>query len=242
MNVTATPAAGYTILNALTDIVAAPAQALDEIRSHPRWCWWPLLILVALTIGMYAYYWSWVDFEWFVDETIRQAMDKGAPADQAEGMRSFFSPGRQMLFSSIAICVMTLVILAVQAVYLHLVNKVAGDPSLGYGQWFSFSAWTSFVGIVNALAGFAVMLLADGNQLPYNELLPLSMNSLFIHAEAGDAWFNWGNSLTLVNFWTLGLMVLGFARWTRSSTMKAALVTVTPWVLIFGIWALLVAT
>lgn len=242
MNVTATPAAGYTILNALTDIVAAPSQALDGVRGHPRWCWWPLLILLAVTIGAYVYYWSWVDFDWFIDETVAQMAAQGASAEQAEAMRGFFSPGRQMLFSTIAIVLMTLVILAVQAVYLHLVNKVAGDPSLGYGQWFSFSAWTSFVGVVNGLAAFAVMLLADGNQLPINELVPLSLNSLVMHAEAGDPWFNWGNTLTLVNFWTLALMVLGYARWTRSSTMKAALVTVTPWVLVFGIWALLIAT
>ena len=48
------------------------------------------------------------------------------------------------------------------------------------------------------------------------------MNSLFIHAEPGEPWFNWGNSLDLIKFWMLGLMALGFSRWTGSSMVKSA--------------------
>lgn len=243
MNTTTTSdSAGYSVLNAMVDIVAAPSRALDEIRQHPHWFWWPLLILLTVTVGAVVFYYSWVDFDWFVNETIGQAVSGGASTDQAEQIRKFMSPSRQTIFAVIGIVAVSLVVYAIEAAYFHLVNKVAGDPSLGYGQWFSFSAWTGFVGIVNGLVMLVVILTADSNQLAADQLTPLSMNALFIHAEAGDAWYTWGNSLTLVNFWMLWLMTLGFSRWTRSSTAKSALVAVTPWVLIFGVWAIMIVT
>lgn len=243
MNTTTTSdAAAYTVFNAMVDIIAAPSRALDEIRQHPRWCWWPLLLLLTVTIGAFAWYYTWVDFDWLVNDTIRQAINGGAPPEQAEQIRAFMSPTRQLLFTTIGIVLFSLCVYAIQAVYLHLVNKIVGDPSLGYGQWFSFSVWTGFVGIVNGVVMLVVILLADSNQLPVDRLVPLSMNSLFIQAEAGDAWFTWGNSLTLVNFWMLWLITVGFSRWTRSSMAKSALVAVTPWALIFGIWAILIVT
>lgn len=243
MNTTTTPTTeGYSVLNAMVDIVAAPSRALDEIRQHPRWFWTPLLILLAVTVGVFVFYFSWVDSEWLVNEVVAQAVANGAPPDQAEQMRTFMSPTRQMTFTVVSIVLITFIIYAIEAVYFHLVNKIVGDPAIGYGQWFSFSAWTAFVGIVNALVVLVMILIADSNQVRADELMALSMNSLFIHAEPGGAWFNWGNSLTLVNFWTLWLMTLGFSRWTGSSMTKSAIVAVTPWVLFFGIWALLVAT
>jgi hypothetical protein len=242
MNTTTSDTATYTVLNAMIDIIAAPSRALDEIRQHPRWFWWPLLVLFAVTIGAFAWYYSWVDFEWLINDTIRQAIADGAQADQAEQIRAFMSPGKQLLFTVLAIVVFSLAVYTIQAAYLHLVNKVTGDPSLRYGQWFSFSVWTAFVGIVNALVMFVVILSADSNQLPADQLSPLSMNSLIIHAEAGDPWFTWGNSLNLVTFWILWLMTLGFSRWTGSSMAKSALVAVTPWVLVFGIWAIMIVT
>lgn len=244
MNIEAAPTAGtrYTVLNAMIDIIAAPSSAFDAIRQHPRWLWWPLLVLLGLTIGAFVFYYSWVDFDWFVNETVRQAISGGMPADQADVVRNFMSPTRQMLFTVIGAIVFALLVYAVQAAYLNIVNKVVGDPSLGYGQWFSFSVWTAFVGIVNAVAVFAVILLADSNQLGAEELTPLSINALLVHAQPGEPWFTWGNSLSLVTFWTLGLMTLGFSRWTGSSMTKSALVAITPWALVFGIWALLIAT
>lgn len=232
---------GYSVVNAMIDIIAAPSKALDEVRRHPRWLWWPLLLLLALTIGAFTLYYSWVDFDWFVNETIRQTTSGGVPADQAEMIRNFMSPSRQIMITAVGITLITLIIYALQAGYLHIVNKIVGDPSLGYGQWFSFSVWTAFVGIVNALVMFAVILLADSNQLPAEDLGPLSANALFIHAQPGDPWFTWGQSLSLVNFWMLWLMTLGFSRWTGSSMAKSAVIAVAPWALVFGIWAILIA-
>jgi hypothetical protein len=232
-------AGNYTAFNALVDIIVSPAKALDEVRQHTSWLWWPLLISIVLACAGLSYYYSWVDFPWLVDETIA-SLPAESRAEAADGVRTFMSPTSSIITSVVAIVLMTFVIYAIQSVYLHLVNKLATNEEVRYGQWFSFSAWTAFPNVVGALAMFVVILLADNNRLTQSDLSPFSMNALLIHAEMGEPWFTWGSSLSLINFWMLALMTIGFARWTGSSIIKSAIIVTLPWLLIFGIWAAMI--
>jgi len=226
----------YSVFNAMVDIVASPAKALDEIRQHTSWLWWPLLISIFLAAGLFIYYYSWVDFPWLVEETIRQIPAENR-AESAETIRSFMKPGTSTWTSVIAVVVMTFIIYTIQATYLHLANKLTTGAEIGFGSWFSFTVWTSFVGIFGALAAFVMIFMADSNQLSTQSLQVVSINSLFIHASAGEPWFTWASSLSLIHFWTLFLMSIGYARWTGASIVKSTIIAVLPWVLIFGIWA-----
>ena len=226
----------YTVFNAMVDIVASPGKALDEIKQHTAWLWWPLLISLLLACGLMIYYYSWVDFPWLVEETIRQVPAESR-AESAEAIRAFMNPGTSTWTTVAAIVIMTLVIYLVQSVYLHLANKLISGADIRFGQWFSFSSWTAFVGIFGVFAAFIAIFMHDGNQMSNQDLQVLSMNSLFIHAKAGDPWFTWASSLTLVNFWMLYLMSIGYARWTGSAMVKSSIIACLPWVLIFGIWA-----
>jgi hypothetical protein len=229
----------YTVFNAMVDIVASPGKALDEVRQHTAWLWWPLLISLGLICALFAYYYSWVDFDWLIEETIRQlpAEDRAASAD---AVRNFMNPNTMMITTLVSIIVMTFVIYLVEAIYFHLANKISTGAEIGFGQWFSFAVWTAFVGIFGSLAAFAVILLADSNQVTAESLQVLSLNNLLLNAEPGSPWFRWGNSLTLVNFWMLGLMSIGYARWTGASMVKSTIIACLPWVLIFGIWAAMI--
>lgn len=231
----------YSVGNALVDIIAAPAKALDEVKHRVSWLWVPLGISLLLTIVAVVFYNLWVDFDWLVDETVRTALPPGSDPAAADSIRSFMKPGVMITTGVVAIIVMTFVIYAIQSAYLHLVNKAVGDPTLRFGQWFAFSAWTAFPGVFNAIVMLVVIALADSNQLAQHDLSPLSMQALFIHADPGSSWFTWGNSLTLINLWMLALMTIGFMRWTGSSLVKSAIVACAPWVLIFGVWALIIS-
>ena len=230
-------AGSYSMFNAMVDIVAAPGKALDEIKSHTAWLWWPLLISILLASGLMLYYYNWVDFEWLVEETIRQVPAEDR-AEAAGPIRQFMSVGTTSWTSVAAIALVSLVIYTLQATYLHLANKLTTGAEIGFGQWFSFSVWTAFVGVFGTLAAFVVIFMADSNQLAGEKLQVLSMNSLFIHASPGDPLFTWGNSLSLVNFWMLFLMSIGYARWTGATIVKSTIIAVLPWALIFGIWAI----
>lgn len=229
----------YTAINAMVDIVAAPGKALDQVKQHTAWLWYPLLISIAASSIVFVYYFNWVDLDWLVEQRIA-ALPPDAGPEAADGIRAFSSKGFNMGVTVAAIVVMTFVIYTIQAVYLHLAAKVASEAELSFGQWFSFSAWTAFVGVFAALAMLIVILTSGNNQLSEADINPLSINSLLIHASPGDDWFNWGNSLSLTHLWMLFLMSLGFARWTGSSMVKSTIIAVLPWVLIFGIWGAMI--
>jgi hypothetical protein len=226
----------YSVFNAMADIIASPGKALDEAKNHTSWLWWPLLINMLLASGLFIYYYSWVDFAWLVEETIRQTPVERR-AESADAIREFMQPGRSTWTTVIAIVIMSFLIYTIQATYLHLANKLTTGAEIGFGKWFSFSVWTAFVGVLGTLAGFAAILMSDSNQMATQGIAVLSMNSLLIHANAGDPWFTWASSLTLINFWTFFLMSIGYARWTGATMMKSTIIAVLPWAAIFGIWA-----
>ena len=228
----------YSMFNAMVDIVAAPGKALDEIKSHTSWLWWPLLISILLASGLMLYYYNWVDFPWLIEETIRQ-MPAENRAEGADVIRNFMSVGTSSWTTVVAIVIMSLVIYAVQATYLHLANKLTTSAEIGFGQWFSFSVWTGFVSVFGALAAFVVIFMADSNQLAGDRLQVLSLNSLIVHASAGDPLYTWASSLSLINFWTIFLMSIGYARWTGAAIVKSTIIAVLPWALVFGIWGVL---
>jgi hypothetical protein len=227
----------YSVFNAMVDIVASPGKALDEIKQHTAWLWWPLLISLLLGSGLMVYYYSWVDFPWLIEETIR-AVPAENRAESADAIRQFMQPGRSTWTTVVAIVVVTFIIYTIQSTYLHLANKLVTGADISWGQWFSFSTWTAFVGVFGALAAFVMIFMADSNQLSQQSLQVLSLNSLLVHASPGEPWFTWASSLTLIHFWTLFLMSIGFARWTGASMVKSTIIATLPWVLIFGIWAL----
>lgn len=229
----------YSAFNAMVDIIASPGKALDEIKQHTSWLWWPLLITMLLASGLMVYYYNWVDFAWLVEETIRQVPAENR-AESADAIRQFMQPGTSTWTTVIAIVVVSLIIYTIQASYLHLASKLITGADIGFGQWFSFTIWTSFVAVFGPLAAFVLIFMTEPNQLSSQDLSVFSFNTLLIHASAGEPWFTWASSLSLLNFWTMFLMSIGFARWTGADMMKSTVIAVLPWTLIFGVWALMI--
>ena len=232
-------ATSYSVFNALVDIIASPGKALDEAKLHTSWLWWPLLISMLLGCGLFYTYYNWVDFPWLVEETIR-ALPAESRAEAAEGVRQFMSPTTTMWTAIAGVVVGTFIIYLVEAVYLHLVNKLTSGADIGYGQWFAFICWISFVSVFSILISFVVMFMADNNQIAAENLDVTSLNALILHAEPGDPWFRWATSFRLISLWGVALMAIGYARWTGASLLKSTLIAIAPMVAIFGIWAALI--
>jgi hypothetical protein len=180
-----------------------------------------------------------VDFPWLVEHTIMQ-IPAESRAESEGAIRTLKSPGISTWTSVAAVVIMTFIIYAIQAVYLNLVNKVTAGADIGFGKWFSFTAWTSFPGIFGPLAAFAVIFMADSNQISAESLQVLSLNSIVLHAAPGEPWFTWASSLTLIHFWMIFLMAIGYTQWTGTAMAKSTIIVMIPWVLVFGIWALVV--
>lgn len=228
----------YSVFNAMTDIVASPSSAFDHIKEHTSWLWWALLVNLLLGMAVYAYYYSWVDFPWMVEETIRNVPAENR-AEAAESIRQFMKPTTTIIFTLALIAVITFVTYIAHAVYLNLANKMTIGADIRFGQWFSFTSWVNFVGVFASLAALVVILMADNNQLASTDLQPLSLNALLVHARPGETWATWATTLSLISVWSIFLTAVGFRRWTGASTSKSWVIAVLPWVVIFGIWALI---
>jgi hypothetical protein len=229
----------YGVMNAMVDIIASPGRAWDEIKGHSGWLWVPLLITLGVSCAAFAYYYTWVDFDWLVEETIR-GLPAETRAEAAPGVRQFMSPTSTLALTIGSIVFVTVVIYLISALYYLLAGKIALSGEISFGQWFSLSVWSGFPAIFSGLAMFVVIFMADSNQLSQAELSPLSLNALLIGAEAGEPWFNWGNSVQLVAFWSIFLAGLGIARWTGATLLKGIVIAALPSVLVFGIWAAMI--
>jgi len=229
----------YGVMNAMVDIITSPSRAWDEIREHTGWLWVPLLLVIIVTSAAFTYFYTWVDYEWFVEETIR-GMPAETRAEAAPGVREFMSPAFSIGTTVAAVVFMTVIINLIMAVYYLLVSKIATSGEIRYGQWFSLSVWAGFPGIFSALAIFVVIFLADSNQVSQAELSPLSLNALLVNAEPGDPWFTWASAVNVIMFWSVFLAGLGISRWTASSLAKGLIIAALPLVLVFGIWAAII--
>lgn len=231
----------YGIGQVLVDIIAAPSKALDEIKHRVGWLWVPLFIVILLVTASQVIYTLWVDLDWLVDQAVAAAMAGGGDPAVEQAIHQWMQPNTLLITAVLGILLMVPLIHLIQAIYLHLVNKLLGNPDLRFGQWFALSVWSAFPMIFQSLAAFGVMALAADRRVSQEELAPLSLQSLFIRAEPGTSWAAWGSAIDLIMLWVIGLLALGIMRWTGASALKGIIIAAVPYVLIFGAWALVIS-
>ncbi len=105
--------AKYGVLQAMVDIIAAPGKALSEVKSHNNWFWWPMLTVIVVTIAVFGFYYTWVDFDWLIDEIVRTSLEPGADPAAEEQIRGFMSPGTQIGITAAGIAIVAVVIYAI---------------------------------------------------------------------------------------------------------------------------------
>lgn len=221
---------GYSIGSAFVDIFAAPGRALDGIKGHNGWLWAPLTVMILASIGAFAYYFTWVDFAWYKDFLVEQAVAQGQPRGQVEEGMASLSPTMLIAITSAAIIFMTFLFYSIQAGYFHMVNKLTGGDDRSFGDWFAMTTWVTFFTVLNLVATFAVILTAENNQLAPTELIPLSLNSLFFNYTMDDGFaFGLTSNITILHIWLLYLMALGFSKFSGRSMGKGFAVATPIW-------------
>ncbi|MGB9430089.1 MAG: YIP1 family protein [Gammaproteobacteria bacterium] len=218
----------------LGNIFVEPKKALQDIRPHGGWAWYPLVITLILTTAMSAWYFSTVDISWLADQTLAPLASKYS-SDQLDAMRGGFTRNRFLFGATVGGTIVILFIYLLQALYFFLVSKLGGFEEQSYGKWFSFTVWTSFPMVLSTIATGIAYLFAS-HQTSYYALDVTSLNTLLFHLPMSHPLMGVAASVRLTWFWTLALMVLGFALWTRKSLGKSALIVLIPWVLIYVLW------
>jgi hypothetical protein len=221
----------------LINIFLEPKKALNDIRGHNGWLWYPLLIGLVLGGLIQVWYANRVDVSWFADQT---PAPKAAEmtADQLRDAHARFTPGSMMFFGIVG-TVGFFIWYLIQALYFMLVAKTSGYKEQGFGTWLSFICWTSFPGVLGLIATGVYMLTSSSRQLSPVDIDIVSLNTLLFHVPYAHTGQFIASSLRLTTIWSWVLMVIGMSAWTGKSMGKSAVVALAPYAVMYVVFILI---
>lgn len=225
-------------LTLLATLVTTPSSAINTIRERPR-ILFPLLVAMLLSAAMIYWYYSTVDFEWLKHQLFDNApqMQKLSAEQRAKAM-NFMSRNAMMWSGIIGAFIVIGVMFVLSATYLLVAGNVSG-VRYRFQQWFALACWTALPPILLGIVISVVMRLIsnDTSQLTPDSLRPLSLNELFFHRAMGEPGQSLLASFDLLSLWSMGLMVLGVRLWSQRSWLFALIFALSPYVVIYGVWA-----
>jgi hypothetical protein len=224
-------------ITTLVNIVTAPSAAFESLKVQPK-IFFPLLLLVIMSVIMLASYYSTVDYNWMVDQMVAAQGDKLTTSEK-EQMRTAMTAMPQtvmMIISIVSAAVGIPVILAAMTAYLLLMNKLLDGQNFTFPAWLSLVCWTSIPSVFTSIASLVNIVLAHNGQLSIESINPITFNSLLFQLEPKDPLFAPLNSLDPMYIWSTVLLALGHSNWTGRNISQSALIVLAPSLLIYTVW------
>jgi len=98
--------------------------------------------------------------------------------------------------------------------------------------------WSQLPTVLNILGLALLVLLADSPDQPLMLVNYASLNQLVLDLPVGHALYTWAESINVFLVWQLWILFAGLQSAADFTAKRAAIVTGTPVLLIFGLWAL----
>ena len=230
---TTTPGFISQILNTLLNPAAAMAAVPQQSGRH----FWLLAIQLLLTTAIIYWFYAGMSPAWLVDQQMLHAGEL-TPAE-TEQIRAAMAEmaGATPLIGAVSVAVGSLAFTAITAGYLLLTGKL--QKALNYGQWFALVVWSQLPALLNILGLALLVLLADSPDQPLMLVNYASLNQLVLDLPFGHALYTWAESINVFLIWQLWIVFAGLQSAAGFTAKRAAIVTGTPVLLIFGLWALL---
>lgn len=219
----------------LIDIITAPSAVFTRLKEKPT-ILFPLLLVLLMTASVQVGYVLMTDRGFLADQQMEQveAIFPNLGAEQREQMEEQMlnqSSTAMILNASVGTVVVLFVIMALYALYLRFACKFS-FVELGWKAWLSMVSWTSIPTLFGALASWVVLLSNSNGQVPLTDLNALNFSNLIgLGGQGGPLAY-----LTPLHFWSFALLALGYQNWTKKGLASSALISLAPYLLIFGIW------
>jgi len=220
-------------ITALVTMVYDPMRAFAMLEQR-RAVWLPLLLVMLTSAGMLMLYFSSVDFEWLKDKMVASMTTASAEERQQAG--AMMSKNMIQTTSLLGALIGIPVVACVTGLYFLIAAKVK-KVSFSFGQGFALAVWASIPVILTSLIGVIQILLSSTGQLDFSQLNPLSVNQLVFQYEMGSTWASFFDALNIGTVLNIILLVCGFQVWAKVPRPAAIAVVLTPYVIIYGIWA-----
>jgi hypothetical protein len=226
---------------ACIDVLVSPSAAFSAVKEHKGWSWLPFILVITATVGLFLYYFNTVDFTWLKEQMLAEMAANGSSEEEiattAENYTLEIMKWSTVIGSAVGFVLINLVV----AIYYHLVTKMVVPNDYKFTDWYGFTWWAAMPGVIGAVVSILVVFFSSNGQVSMHDLQPASLNSLIFSVPAGSAWFNFLESLNLFNFWSLAIAAIGFKTWLNTDNKKATMLAISPFVLIYGSWALYIA-
>jgi len=225
----------------LLDIFVAPASLFRALPDRRWWGWGAFaLIAAAAAISTYAFIGP-MSPEWIVEQQILQMGDRlsDPELERIRPQLETMAP-HTAAFSAIgAVATTGLLIVLVGSLYMLLARLATNGPRRGWGTWLRFTTWTQVPMVAYSLGLVALALIAGTPDQSMGLVGYASLNNLVLDLPPGHRWYNLASGLSLFTLWSLVLAAIGMRIWTSASTVRSVLLATVPWVLVFGVWALI---
>jgi Yip1 domain len=223
-------------VSALIDIITDPKKALAAVGENTGWLWLPLVLVILVPVSVTVYYFQTVDINWLVDQLMAAAAAQGSEIpDEA---RQFMTATTMSLGTVFALAVIVPTMMAITALFFHLVNKFTSANERPYGSWFALTAWASVPSVIASLAALGYYMSLGTNQITFEELQFFSVNALITHYPITHPAMQLMSAITPFAFWTVGLYTLGIMIWTKRSMMSSLIIAIIPTLAIYGVMSI----
>lgn len=222
---------GSTGLGAVFGLFYEPGATFARLDTR-RSTWLPLLLILAANVALVCWYFlGFVDYAWFQEQMLAEV---GDPAQREQGAMAM-SQQTMAGISAVGVGVALLASYAIGGVYFAIVGKVR-NADFKFGKGFALSVWASVPLLLTFLLGAVQMLIASNGQLPFEALNPLTLNQLLFRFEATHPMAGLLESLSVILFWNLFLLVVGYQVWANVKRATAVKIVLLPYIVVYGIW------
>ena len=232
LEVTKTEPAG--LINTAINILVSPSEAFTELQQRPSKLF-PLALILLSTRAVMFWYFTIVDFDWYIDDTLAAVNLDDEQLEIARAQMASMSQTTFKMFGIFSGVIGILVIYVLQSGYLSLISAISGSGQK-FGNWFSLVLWTGLPYMLSVVGMVATIALSPNGQLSAYDLDPLTLANLGMQSGNSSltAIFN---SISLPMLWGIGLTVMGYRQWLDCSLVKAMTVVLAPYLLLMGVWA-----
>jgi Yip1 domain len=222
-------------------VLIAPGEACDHIAQRRRSAVVPMLLLIALFALLWGYYYLHVDFPWLIKAMIEGAISRPSSGSTRQGMEQMFkgiTPALMFAVTMVSGGLSILIIVTLRAFYMAVVARIVCASPPPFFNWLALSMWASVPTALSILMSLIYVLTNDASNMMPSDISLASANSLIFQLPDSSPWAAMSNSFDVLLLWSFFVMGIGFSRWTGVSIGFGQAVVLSPFVLLYGLWAL----
>ena len=222
---------------ACRDIILKPNGVFAKLKVTDNWSWIPFLLVIGCALLSVYSYLAAVDTEWLRDTLLQMTAKDISPAER-KAMSDMMAQGDILLFSmSFGMVAKLLIFNAIMAAYLNICSKMDEECVQGFTDWFGFCWWTSLPLVAVSLISVLLTIFSQSAQISQLVLEPTSLAFIF-SIDFDSPWLGLFGSLKLEYLWVIYLTTVGLNQWTGMSMTKIYRIALAPYVLVWGLWLL----